>query len=99
MPGFGTTERGNHMPGLCEGIAHRERAKKRVLTREMGSAHILCPCSYTGTSQVCVIATAQSVGHFVACVSRGVKREISMALAVGFCWRCSCAHIEAVGSL
>jgi len=52
----------------------------------MGSSHVLCPCWYGGTSQICVTATAQSVGHFVGCVSRGVEREISITLAVG--WPC-----------
>jgi len=88
MPGFGQTECGNNMTGLYQGTAQRKRARKRVLTAETGSAHVRCPFSYRGTYQVCVIATAQSVGHFFACVLRGVKREISIALAVGCCWRC-----------
>jgi len=80
MPGFGQTERGNNMTGLYQGMAQRERAQKRILSAETGSAHVLCPCSYTATSQVCVIATLNSVRHLLGCVSAVVRRDFSVSL-------------------
>jgi len=96
MPRFGQAERENHMTGQYQGFTQRERAPNRVLTADIGSAHVLCPYSYSGTSLICVIATAQSVGHSVACVSRGVKRDISISLAEGCFWRWLGAHTGAV---
>ena len=75
MPRFGQAERENHMTGQYQGFTQRERAPNRVLTADIGSAHVLCPYSYSGTSLICVIATAQSVGHSVACLKVAVPRR------------------------
>ena len=80
MPGVGQTERGSNMTGLYQGMAQRERAHKRIFVAETGSAHVLCPCSYRGTSQVFVIATLNSVRHLLGCVSAVVKRDFSVNL-------------------
>ena len=62
------------------GGARGRRAQKRVLTPETGSAHVLCPCSYRGTSQECVRATLYSVRHMLGFVSAVVKRDFSVNL-------------------
>jgi len=87
MPGFAQTEHRNDKTGLCQRMPYRARPQKRVLTAEMGSAHVLRLCWYAGTCQVRVTATTQSVGNSVDYASRGVGRESRIAPAVGCCFR------------
>jgi len=78
MPGVGQTERGSNMTGLYQGMAQRERAHKRIFVAETGSAHVLCPCSYRGTSQICVIAGTQSVFGKVALFWLGALQPLNL---------------------
>jgi len=48
----------------------------------MGSAHVLCPCSYKRISIICVIGTPVSVRHLLGCGSAVVKRDFVVNLCL-----------------